>query len=205
MNLNPESKLIVLTDFTVCREGVELFSPLTAELKPSEALEVMGKNGIGKTSLLEALAGLSNDFLGSKHIAGECFYLSTVPPFDPNISVHTNLTFWAKLYRSCDNTINQALARWDLLQLQNIKFKHLSSGQKQRLNLARMCLKESKIWLLDEPLTSLDKDNSEKFKVVLSDHLKGGNCAVIATHQPIGLGRLVTLVNYCSNVTVGAA
>jgi heme exporter protein A len=63
----------------------------------------------------------------------------------------------------------------------------LSMGQKRRAALARLLAVKAQLWLLDEPLTSLDVDGIAFMTGLLTRHLKEGGMAVLATHQALAL------------------
>ncbi len=58
-------------------------------------------------------------------------------------------------------------------------------GQKRRAALARLLASKAALWLLDEPLTSLDADGAALVGELLRAHLAHGGLAVLATHQPV--------------------
>jgi heme exporter protein A len=63
--------------------------------------------------------------------------------------------------------------------------KTLSQGQQRRLALARLLVSDKAVWVLDEPLTALDRAAVSLVQSVLEDHLKGGGIIVLTTHQPL--------------------
>ena len=74
-----------------------------------------------------------------------------------------------------------ALARVGLEKLHALTVKRLSQGQKQRLALARLCLSERPVWLLDEPSAALDTDAKYVLAAILDGHLRTQGVAVVAT------------------------
>jgi heme exporter protein A len=63
----------------------------------------------------------------------------------------------------------------------------LSAGQKKRLALARLKVSERPIWLLDEPLSSLDADGRKRALDLVTSHTTFGGIVIAATHEPLGL------------------
>jgi heme exporter protein A len=63
----------------------------------------------------------------------------------------------------------------------------LSEGQRRRVALARLFVCNTKLWLLDEVMTSLDKDAVALVRSLIENHLAGGGIAIVATHQELGL------------------
>jgi heme exporter protein A len=63
----------------------------------------------------------------------------------------------------------------------------LSKGQKRRAALARLLAARARLWLLDEPLASLDNDGVELVAGLLKTHVSAGGMAILVTHQPIAI------------------
>ena len=68
-------------------------------------------------------------------------------------------------------------------RLANLPARFLSAGQKRRLNLSRLSTVDSRLWLLDEPSTSLDETGSLCLKGLINSHLERGNMVIMATHE----------------------
>jgi heme exporter protein A len=68
----------------------------------------------------------------------------------------------------------------------------LSEGQRRRVALARLLVCNTKLWLLDEVMTSLDKGAVALVRSLIENHLAGGGIAVVATHQELELGAGLT-------------
>lgn len=63
----------------------------------------------------------------------------------------------------------------------------LSEGQRRRVALARLIVCNTKLWLLDEVLTSLDTTAIGLVRSLIEEHLRGGGIAIVATHQQLAL------------------
>ena len=68
----------------------------------------------------------------------------------------------------------------------------LSEGQRRRVALARLLVCNTKLWLLDEVMTSLDKGAVALVRSLIENHLAGGGIAIVATHQELELSALQT-------------
>jgi heme exporter protein A len=79
------------------------------------------------------------------------------------------------------------LERMGLAGQENLHARLLSEGQRRRLALARLLVRRSSLWLLDEILTSLDAVAAESVRSLIDEHLSKGGMAIIATHQEIAL------------------
>lgn len=193
---------------TVRRMGRAIFRDVSLALAPGALVQVVGPNGAGKSSLLRVLASLLHPaagllaWRGRAVRAGDADYLSTLAylghanGLDGDLDAAENLRFAARLAGSAPDTasIRHALSRLGLDHAIGTPVRALSQGQRRRLALARLALAPRELWLLDEPLTSLDQDAAERFGMLLDDHLAAGGMAVIATHHLLpGEGDVLSL------------
>lgn len=176
-----------------CQKGYnQLFVNLSFYLKSGDIGRIIGSNGCGKTSLLKILAGISKAddgtiLLDDKNINSEYYkkntlYLGHQSLVNPYLSVVENLDFLAKLNNyTVDYT--QALDKIKLLNYANEYCYKLSVGQKRRVILAMLFISKQKLWLLDEPFTSIDVDGVSLIEEVITKHLSNGGICIFTTHQ----------------------
>ena len=116
---------------------------------------------------------------------GDFQYIGHQNPVKGALSVKENLKIWAEIYNLKKNniSIDDALQAFKLDRLANLPARFLSAGQKRRLNLSRLSATDSRLWLLDEPSTSLDDAGSLCLKELINSHLERGNMVIMATHE----------------------
>ena len=182
---------------------------LQADLRaaPGEVLAVLGPNGAGKTTLLRALAGL--DALSEGAITLGALTLDDaatntfIPPEDrpvalvfqnyrlfPHLDVRDNVAYAARVQgagrRHARATADTWLERLDLSALATRRPHQISSGQAQKVALARALAAEPKVLLLDEPLSALDARARMDVRAQLRNHLDQFTGPVlIITHDPL--------------------
>ncbi|KAI3591298.1 ABC transporter involved in cytochrome c biogenesis, ATPase component CcmA [Cupriavidus sp. U2] len=192
------------SDLSVRRMGRAVFRDVDVALAPGCLLQVTGPNGAGKTSLLRVLCSLLQPaagrlaWRGRTVRGGDPDYLARLAyvghnnGIDADLSAIENLRFAARLtgQQPEPGALRLALARLGLDAVAGKPVRTLSQGQRRRVSLARLALAPRELWLLDEPLTSLDHDSTARFGQMLDDHLAGGGMAVVATHQ------LLTVASY---------
>ncbi|GMT47282.1 MAG: iron ABC transporter [bacterium] len=157
------------------RQGDFLLSAERVTLKEGDFVAVLGNNGSGKSTFLSVLAGL-NKFEG-KYLLGDREFqeiltterhglISLLPqmttlnmPFDvfyvvlTGRFIHTN----GLSYTDADlEATERAMRKLDIMHLRERQFNELSGGEKQRVLLARTINKDSRVILLDEPLSGID-------------------------------------------------
>jgi len=167
-----------------CRRGDRvLFRGLSLALQPGEALQVVGANGIGKSSLIRILAGLLRPFAGTVARQGAIGLIDERPALDPHRPLGQALDFW----RAVDGVQDDGADRLGLANLLDVPVRFLSTGQKKRAALARLIAQSAPIWLLDEPLNGLDSDAARLVENIAAQHCAAGGIAVIASHQSFAL------------------
>ena len=85
-----------------------------------------------------------------------------------------------------------ALERVGLAGRESLPARYLSEGQRRRVALARLLLCNTRLWLLDEVMTSLDKSAVRLVRYLIEEHLNRGGIAIVATHQDFELSAGVT-------------
>ncbi len=185
-------------ELTCVRGERRVFSGLNFTLPPGGALFLTGPNGSGKSSLLRLMAGLLGPAAGQLVWDGQdvradreahrarLHYIGHLDAVKPVLSAAENLAYWAQS-DSPGTTVAEALGRLDLAWLGDVAGRLLSAGQRRRLALARLLVREAELWLLDEPTVGLDDDSLARFHDVLAGHRANGGRVVVATHTPIDL------------------
>jgi len=173
---------------------------VSLQLREGEILALVGKSGSGKTTLLKCIYGLEDldkgeVWMGERKVLGPSFKLM---PGDEdmrlvsqdyyvldNHSVEENV--FDKLIAYSDEwkqkRCDQVLGLLELKPLRQTKARFLSSGQKQRLAIARAIAEMPKVLLLDEPFSNLDKLLSDKlFAFIVKEVRKHKTAVLLITH-----------------------
>ncbi len=168
---------------------------LSLSLEASECLSVMGRSGSGKTLLLRALADL-DDCAGEVCLDGHDRFSMSGPSWRRAVCyVAAEPGWWAPTAGEhfpsrMDPTEN--LARLDLdAGLPAVPISRLSTGERQRLALARALAIVPSVLLLDEPTSALDEGSEKLVAGVLHQFLGRGGSIIMSTHDE-GLARALS-------------
>ena len=192
---------ISVKSLSVSRGGINLLQDVDIELKNGQAGILRGPNGIGKTTLLRALAGLQPFDSGKIECSlGDICYSGHADGVKPTLTVQENLEFWTNIFGS--PSISEVAEKFMIIDLLNSKAGNLSAGQKRRVGLSRLGLTGRQVWLLDEPTVSLDETSVKIFENIIKDHISEDGCALIATHIDLGLennAQIIDLLKFKAN------
>ncbi|MFV0476857.1 MAG: ABC transporter ATP-binding protein [Parahaliea sp.] len=201
--------MLTVSNLTVCYGSTRVVDKLDLVLGANEILMLVGPTGCGKTTILQALAGLVPISEGRISMAGwQAAPTSPVAPekrnvgmvfqdfaLFPHLSVEQNVGFRLKDTRPVDHWL-------DLLGLENFrkaKPATLSGGQKQRVALARTLAHQPGFVLLDEPLSNLDAALKDRLRWDIRQALKSaGVPAIWVTHdqqEALSVGDRVGILN----------
>ncbi len=173
------------------------------QVDSAQSLLLLGKSGVGKTTLLHILSGILSPTQGKVEFDGHnIFDLTTTqrdrlrgdsiglifqqPHFITSLTALENLQLSTSFGTSqIDNST--IIALMDKLQIgekQHSKVNTLSQGQLQRLSIARACLGNPKLLLADEPTSALDDDNATTVINLLQEmQQQSGAALIIVTHD----------------------
>lgn len=180
-----------------------LFSGISATFQSGDLIQIVGPNGAGKTTLLRILTGLSHRYEGSvtwNESKVPCYeYLSSLLYIGHAIGVNESMTprenlAWyfgmngakgESFQPVSDTEIVEALNKVGLRGYEDIPCHHMSAGQKRRVAIARLHISKAPLWILDEPLTAIDKQGVAELEERIQQHREAGGIVILTTHQSL--------------------
>ncbi len=179
------------------RDDRVLFSSLDFSVHGHQILLLEGQNGCGKTSLLRILCGFREPDAGVVLWCGnpchrsafyqDMAYVGHMDGVKKELSVAENLNISLALGSQGAMTVDQALEKVRLAGYEDTLVHSLSAGQKRRLSLARLLITKNKLWILDEPFTSLDKQGIKLIESIMLEHVQAGGMIVMTSHHDLAM------------------
>ena len=159
---------------------------------------ILGPNGAGKTTLLRMIAGILSPTKGSilydgleiekndLKIKKEIAYLSGNTKLYNSITGRELLKMFANIYgiekESCEKRIEEIIKRLDLESFIDKRIGVLSTGQTQRINIARCLIHKPKYYILDEATSGLDIIASQVILDFIKEEKTNGSTIIYSTH-----------------------
>lgn len=169
------TSLLRFDHVALIRGGRLLFEELSFRLDAGETIQVLGSNGVGKSSLIRLAAGLLRQSAGTVERTSSALADDRLA-LDRELPLRRALQFWGE-------DVEAAMESLGIGRLADVPVRLLSTGQLKRAMLARVTFSKSRVWLLDEPLTGLDRDGEARLGRMISDHLSRGGAVLAASHQ----------------------
>lgn len=197
--------MIVVSDVALAYGGCRILESVSFSMRPGELLALVGPNGVGKTTLLRALAGQRP--LDAGTIAYDARPIGTLAPRERGRSAALveaegaqpegmtvgdvvamgRLPFrpWWRWTSSDEDraAIERALDRLGLREMAQRPFEQLSSGERQRVWIALAVAQDARMLLLDEPTSHLDIRHSFEALTLVRSLVADGHGAVVVLHD----------------------
>ena len=184
---------------------------LNFTIKPGSIVGLLWPNGCGKTTTIGMILGLIKPTKGKILIKGKNVenesdriqilekmnFISPYVELPKKLTVKENLIIYGKMYEviNLNQKINTLIKDLNLDEFKNRKTGELSSGQKNRVSLAKSLINSPEILLLDEPTASLDPDTGDYIRTYIEDYAsKNKTTILLASHNMNEVERLCSEV-----------
>ena len=171
---------------------------ISFEAKDGEIYGILGQNGAGKTTLLRMVSGIMEPTKGKiliddlsysdspEKIKSNIAYLSGNTKLYPNITPKELLKIFGKIYGIPKNKLNERIEEvsnlLNLKEFENNRIGNLSTGQTQRVNIARCFIHDPKYYILDEATSGLDVMSSQIIIDFIKKEKENGKTIIYSTH-----------------------
>lgn len=190
-------------------DSKEAVKGISFNIKENEILGLLGPNGCGKTTTIGMMLGLLKPSNGKILIDGKKIeenrietlqkinFISPYIELPKKLTVKQNLIVYCKLYNvlNIKNRIEYLIEKLRLEELLNRVTGELSSGQKNRVSLAKALINNPKVLFLDEPTASLDPEIGDFIRSFLENYKKEKKISILlASHNMNEVTRLCKTV-----------
>ena len=192
-----------------------LFQNLDLSVSPNKITQIIGRNGVGKTTLIKILSNIIYPNTGGVYWNGKNirknpidFFKNLTLIMDTNTSkddmtVYENIKFWKDLFSSTihNNEIDELLEILNIQKYKNTLVKYLSYGEKRKLEITRLVIEKKKLWIFDELYLGLDEATINIFNETLKNHIRTGGMAIFSSHHYLEMRdiEIINLENYANN------
>ena len=162
----PPAPLLACRGVSAGYRGTRVLHDITFEIQEPSIYVLLGPNGAGKTTLLRTLAGILRPQEGSVLIEGRSVedpatkdrlhFLSHLDGLPDGLRVEEALRFYGTVEGADSSDVERVLRLLEIESLRQRSVSELSAGQKKRVAIARIFLRERDVYLLDEPTSNLD-------------------------------------------------
>ena len=175
---------------------------------------LLGPNGCGKSTTMGMMLGLIKPSAGTVIINGQNIeynrtkllekmnFISPYIELPKKLSVEENLKVYGRLYgvENLNDKISDLMEKLNLTEFRKRKTGELSSGQKNRVSLAKALINDPEILLLDEPTASLDPDVGDYVRSFIENYASTkGSTILLASHNMNEVERLCSEVMMMKN------
>jgi sodium transport system ATP-binding protein len=185
---------------------------ISFEASTGEIFGLLGPNGAGKTTTLRVICTLLAPDAGSVEVLG--FNTLTAPQevrrrvgvvtaeigVYPRLTARENISYFAELSGVADGDLNRqveaVIERLDMRDFATQRAESLSSGQKQKVAIARAIVHDPPVLMFDEPTSNLDVLASREIREFMVESKSRGKCVIFSTHVLHDAERL------CDRVTI---
>jgi|TARA_X000000950_G_scaffold287766_1_gene401514 heme exporter protein A len=194
-------KVLRVENLAFERNERTIFSGVNFFVSEGELLLLQGRNGCGKSTLLRILTSLIKPQQGLVSTYGENIYadrhkyLSNIIFIGHQLALKLALSPLDNLYWTASSTrerqhIFEAMDEMGLSSVSGLPCYRLSAGQLKRVALTRLILSDAKLWLLDEPFSSLDLSGVSIIEKLIERHLKQNGSVLMTGHQDLRLSNI---------------
>ena len=189
----------------------EAVKDLNFKIDTGKIIGLLGPNGCGKTTTIGMILGLIKPTDGEILVKGKNVeieknriqvlekmnFISPYVELPKKLTVKENLIVYGKMYevKNLEERIEKLINDLNLSEFENRKTGELSSGQKNRVSLAKSLINSPEILLLDEPTASLDPDTGDYIRSYIENYaLKNNTTILLASHNMSEVERLCSKV-----------
>ncbi|MBP9693504.1 MAG: heme ABC exporter ATP-binding protein CcmA [Alphaproteobacteria bacterium] len=165
-------------------QDIPLFESITLQIQKPGLYLIKGPNGAGKTTLLKMLSGILKPSTGSVQTKITSLYIGHLNALHDQLTLSEMLDYYTHFLRSTQSDrSHRALNSFSLQDWLDTKMSDLSYGQKRKASLMRLFLRDSPLWILDEPFQGLDQEAHTFLWSEIDSFIQSNGTCVMTSHE----------------------
>lgn len=195
---------------------------ITFTAEEGEILGILGPNGAGKTTLLRIIAGIMEETSGSIEIDNQTYkkseieikkkiaFLTGNTRLYKDISAYELLKMTGEYYEMPNILVKQKIEeltrKFNMKSFLHQRIESLSTGQTQKVAIARCLIHDPKYYILDEPTSGLDIISSKAILDMIQEEKNNNKCILYSTHymeEAENICDVVIMINHGKIITTG--
>ena len=207
-------EIITINNLTKSFKNILAVKNISFKIYKGTIIGLLGPNGCGKSTTMGMMLGLIKPSAGTVIINGQNIeynrtkllekmnFISPYIELPKKLSVEENLKVYGRLYgvENLNDKISDLMEKLNLTEFRKRKTGELSSGQKNRVSLAKALINDPEILLLDEPTASLDPDVGDYVRSFIENYASTkGSTILLASHNMNEVERLCSEVMMMKN------
>jgi len=196
---------IIVDGLTKQFKNILAVKNISFKINKGKIIGLLGPNGCGKSTTIGMMLGLIKPSSGTVIINGQNIehnrtgllekmnFISPYVELPKKLTVEENLKVYGRLYgvKNLKDKISDLMEKLNLLDFKSRKTRELSSGQKNRVSLAKALINDPEILFLDEPTASLDPDVGDYIRGFIESYASNkGATILLASHNMNEVERL---------------
>jgi ABC-2 type transport system ATP-binding protein len=207
-------EIITINNLAKSFKNILAVKNISFKIYKGTIIGLLGPNGCGKSTTMGMMLGLIKPSAGTVIINGQNIeynrtkllekmnFISPYIELPKKLSVEENLKVYGRLYgvENLNDKISDLMEKLNLTEFRKRKTGELSSGQKNRVSLAKALINDPEILLLDEPTASLDPDVGDYVRSFIENYASTkGSTILLASHNMNEVERLCSEVMMMKN------
>ena len=207
-------EIITINNLAKSFKNILAVKNISFKIYKGTIIGLLGPNGCGKSTTIGMMLGLIKPSAGTVIINGQNIehnrtkllekmnFISPYIELPKKLSVEENLKVYGRLYgvENLNDKIYDLMEKLNLTEFRKRKTGELSSGQKNRVSLAKALINDPEILLLDEPTASLDPDVGDYVRSFIENYASNkGSTILLASHNMNEVERLCSEVMMMKN------